>query len=133
MMCYYFDVQCNLFSWTGMSCHFAAEYTEENSESQFNFFSYLFVIYVCFLNSSLYMKLFTSEITVYITLICELNSLSSLSINLHENGIYILEARSKRKYLHLLKHDNWDCELLFAFQALWTCSECYSIVCTKPL
>lgn len=66
MMCYYFDVQCNLFTWIGMSCHFAAEYTEKNSESQFNFSPYLFVIYVCFLNSSLYLKPFISEVTAYI-------------------------------------------------------------------
>lgn len=66
MMCYYFDAQCNLFTWIGMSCHFAAEYTEKNSKSQFNFFSYLCVIYVRFLNSSLYLKPFILEVTVYI-------------------------------------------------------------------
>lgn len=69
MMCYYFDVQYNLFTWIGMSCHFAAESTEKNCGSQFNFFCYLFVIYVWVLNSSLYLKPFTLEINAYIMLI----------------------------------------------------------------
>lgn len=69
IICYYFDVHCNLFAWIKVSCHFVAEYRERNSESKFNFFSYLFVIYVSFLNRSLYLKLFTSEVTAVITLI----------------------------------------------------------------
>lgn len=50
---------------------------------------FFYCLWFMFLNSSLYLKLFTLEVTVDITLTHLIHSLSTLSINLHENGIYI--------------------------------------------